>query len=176
MAKKVAVLAVNPVNGCGLFQYLEAFFENGITYKVYAVANTKEIKTNSGITLFADDVIANLKGREDEYDALVFSCGDAVPVFKEHAGEPYNLDLMEVIRAFGEKGKIMIGHCAAAMMFDFTGITQGKKIAVHPLAKPAIQNGEATDNPSEVDGNFYTAQDENSIWTMMPQVLEALKS
>lgn len=176
MAKKVAVLAVNPVNGCGLFQYLEAFFENGITYKVYAVANTKEIKTNSGITLFADDVIANLKGREDEYDALVFSCGDAVPVFKEHAGEPYNLDLMEVIRAFGEKGKIMIGHCAAAMMFDFTGITQGKKVAVHPLAKPAIQNGEATDNPSEVDGNFYTAQDENSIWTMMPQVLEALKS
>lgn len=176
MAKKVAVLAVNPVNGCGLFQYLEAFFENGITYKVYAVANTKEIKTNSGITLFADDVIANLKGREDEYDALVFSCGDAVPVFKEHAGEPYNLDLMEVIRAFGEKGKIMIGHCAAAMMFDFTGITQGKKVAVHPLAKPAIQNGEATDNPSEVDGNFYTAQDENSIWTMMPQVLKALKS
>ena len=33
MAKKVAVLAVNPVNGCGLFQYLEAFFENGISYK-----------------------------------------------------------------------------------------------------------------------------------------------
>lgn len=33
MAKKVAVLAVNPVNGFGLFQYLEAFFENGISYK-----------------------------------------------------------------------------------------------------------------------------------------------
>ena len=32
MAKKVAVLAVNPVNGFGLFQYLEAFFENGISY------------------------------------------------------------------------------------------------------------------------------------------------
>ena len=31
MAKKVAVLAVNPVNGCGLFQYLEAFFENGVS-------------------------------------------------------------------------------------------------------------------------------------------------
>lgn len=176
MAKKVAVLAVNPVNGCGLFQYLEAFFENSITYKVYAVANTKEIKTNSGITLLADDVIANLKGHEDEYDALVFSCGDAVPVFKEHAGEQSNLDLMEVIAAFGEKGKIMIGHCAGAMMFDFTGITQGKKVAVHPLAKPSIQNGEATDNKSEVDGNFYTAQDENSIWTMMPQIIETLKS
>ena len=135
MAKKVAVLAVNPVNGCGLFQYLEAFFENGISYKVFAVSDTKEIKTNSGISLTTDDVIAN----------------------------------------FGDKGKIMIGHCAGAMMFDFTGITKGKKVAVHPLAKPAIQNGIATDEKSEIDGNFFTAQDENTIWTMLPQVIEALK-
>ena len=69
MAKKVAVLAVNPVNGFGLFQYLESFFENGITYKVYAVADSKEIKTNSGIALTVDDVIANLKGHEDFYSA-----------------------------------------------------------------------------------------------------------
>ena len=88
MAKKVAVLAVNPVNGCGLFQYLEAFFENGISYKVYAVSDKKEIKTNSGITLFAEDVIANLKGHEEEFDALLFACGDAIPVFAQHAGEP----------------------------------------------------------------------------------------
>ena len=79
MAKKVAVLAVNPVNGFGLFQYLEAFFENGISYKVYAVAETKEIKTNSGIELVADDVIANLIGHEDDFDALVFAC-DVYPV------------------------------------------------------------------------------------------------
>ena len=127
MAKKVAVLAVNPVNGCGLFQYLEAFFENGISYKVFAVSDTKEIKTNSGISLTTDDVIANLKGHEDEFDAFVFSCGDAVPVFQQNADKPYNIDLMEVIKTFGDKGKIMIGHCAGAMMFDFTGITKGKK-------------------------------------------------
>ena len=175
MAKKVAVLAVNPVNGFGLFQYLEGFFENEIPYRVYAVAETKEIKSNSGISLWADDVIANLKGHEDEYDALVFSCGDAVPVFQENANKPYNIDLMEVIKAFGDKGKLMIGHCAAAMMFDFTGITNGKKLSVHSLAKPAIQNGKATDEKSEIDGNFFTAQDENTIWTMMPKVIEALK-
>lgn len=175
MAKKVAVLAVNPVNGLGLFQYLETFFENKIPYKVYAVAGSKEIKTNSGITLIADDVIANLKGHADDYDALVFACGDAIPVFNDHAGEPYNLDLMEIIKTFGEKKKIMIGHCAAAMMFDFTGITQGKKLAVHPLAKPAIQNGEATDDKYQIDGNFYTAQDESTIWTLLPQLIEVLK-
>lgn len=136
MAKKVAVLAVNPVNGFGLFQYLESFFENGIPYKVFAVSDTREIKTNSGITLFADDVIANLKGHEDEFDALVFACGDAVPVFKDNAGKAYNVDLMEVIKAFGEKGKLMIGHCAAAMMFNFTGITAGKRLAVPSTRLP----------------------------------------
>lgn len=176
MAKKVAVLAVNPVNGFGLFQYLEAFFENGISYKVFAVADGKEIKTNSGITLFADDVVANLKGHEDEFDALVFACGDAVPVFQQNADKPYNVTMLEIIKAFGEKGKIMIGHCAAAMMFDITGITKGKKVAVHPLAKAAIRNGEATDSQSEIDGDFYTAQDENNIWTMMPKVIAELKA
>ena len=164
MAKKVAVLAVNPVNGFGLFQYLETFFENGISYKVFAVAETKEIKTNSG-----------MKGHEDEFDALVFGCGDAVPKFGENAGKPYNQDMLAVIKAFGDKGKTMIGHCAAAMMFDSVGIATGKEVAVHPLAKPAIQHAKASDEKSEIDGNFYTAQTENTIWTMMPEVIATLK-
>lgn len=176
MSKKVAVLAVNPVNGLGLFQYLETFYENGISYRVFAVADTKDIKTNSGIRLQADDVIANLKGYEDEYDALVFACGDAVPVFKEHAGEGYNIDLMEIIKTFGEKGKYMIGHCAAAMLFNFTGVTAGKKVAVHPLAKSAVQVGEATDAAYEIDGNFYTAQEEHHIQAMLPYLIEVLKA
>ena len=69
----------------------------------------------------------------------------------------------------------MIGHCAGAMMFDFAGVTKGKKVAVHPLAKLAIQNGTATDKKTEIDGNLFTAQDENTIWSMMPQIIEALK-
>lgn len=175
MAKKVAVLAVNPVNGFGLFQYLEAFFENGIPYKVFAVADTKEIKTNSGIMLEVDDVIANLKGHEDDYDALVFGCGDAVPKFGENAGKTYNQNMLAVIKTFGEKGKMMIGHCAAAMMFDSVNIANGKKVAIHPLAKPTIRHAAASDEKFEIDGNFYTAQTENSVWMMMPQVIEALK-
>lgn len=174
MTKKVAVLAVNPVNGFGLFQYLETFFEHGIPYKVFAVSDKKEIQTNSGISLTVDDVISNLKGHEDEFDALVFACGDAVPTFRDHADKPYNKDLFEVIKAFGEQGKMMIGHCAGAMMFDMVGVTRGKKVAVHPMAKSAIQNGIATDSKSEVDDNFFTAQDENTIWTMMPQILSQM--
>ena len=175
MAKKVAILALNPVNGFGLFQYLETFFENKIPYKVFAVAEGREIKANSGVTLIVDDVIANLKGHEDEYDALVFACGDAVPVFGENADKQYNKDMMEVMGAFASKGKLMIGHCAAAMFYDMLGIAEGRKVAQHPYAKSAIKNAVATDEKFAVDGNFYTAQTENTIWAMMPAVLEALK-
>ena len=59
MAKKAAVVAVNPVNGMGLFQYLETFFENKIPCTVFAVAESREIRTNSGIGLTADDVITS---------------------------------------------------------------------------------------------------------------------
>lgn len=175
MAKKVAVLAVNPVNGFGLFQYLEAFFEAEIPYRVFAVADTKQIKTNSGLGLIADDVVANLKGHEEEYDALVFACGDAVPKFGENAENAYNQDMLAVIRTFARQDKLIAGHCAAALIFEIAGVTEGKKVAVHPLAKPAIAKGIATDEKSVVDGNFYTAQSENTVWSLMAQLLGALR-
>lgn len=175
MGKRVAVLAVNPVNGFGLFQYLEAFFENKIDYVTYAVAETKEIKANSGIILTVDDVIKNLLEKEDEFDALVFGCGDAIPQFGGNADKEYNKNMIAVIQAFGKAGKLLIGHCAAGMMFDMAGIANSKKIAVHPLAKPAIQKAIATDEKFVTDGNIYTAQTENTIWMMMPEVLNALK-
>ena len=175
MAKKVAVLVVNPVNGSGLFQYLETFFENGIPFRTFAVADTTNVKTNSGLRLQTDDIIASLKGHEHEYDALVFACGDAVPVFAQHAGEPWNKDLMEVLKTFGEKGKLMIGHCAAGMMFGFAGTAAGRRVAVHPLAKAAVTGPVATDAPFEIDGNFFTAQEEHAIPAMIGRVVEALK-
>ena len=175
MAKKVAVLAVNPVNGYGLFEYLEAFFENGIPFTLYEVADSREIKTNSGISISANDVVANLKGHSDSYDALVFACGDAMPKFGENASAPYNQDLIAVIREFAEKGRIIAGHCAAGLLFDIAGVANGKTLAAHPLAQPGIKTAKTTDAPYAVDGQFYTAQTENTISTLMPELLKALK-
>ena len=115
MAKKVAVLVVNPVNGSGLFQYLETFFENGIPFRTFAVADTTNVKTNSGLRLQTDDIIASLKGHEHEYDALVFACGDAMPKFAENADKPFNREMLRIMKRFAEQGKPMIGHCAAAL-------------------------------------------------------------
>jgi putative intracellular protease/amidase len=175
MTKKVAVLAVNPVNGSGLFQYLESFFENGIPFKTFAVASTTQIKSNSGVSLQTDDVVANLKGREDEYDVLVFSCGDAMPKFSETVGSPENQDMLAVIKAFGDKGKLVAGHCVGALLFDIAGIAADKRVALHPFINTAVKSAIGTDEQSVVDGNIYTAQTENSISALLPSILEALK-
>ena len=175
MAKKVAVVAVNPVNGFGLFEYLETFYENGIPCKVFAVANSKEIKSNSGIALVADDVIAHLKGREDEFDALVFACGDAMPKFAENADKPYNVDMLSVIKNFADQGKTIAGHCAAALLFDNLGIAQGRRVALHPFLKPVVKSCIGTDEKAVIDGNFYTAQNENTISCLLPELLKVLK-
>jgi putative intracellular protease/amidase len=175
MAKKVAVLAVNPVNGAGLFQYLESFFENGIPYKTFAVAETTQIKTNSGISLQVDDVVANLKGNEDAYDALVFSCGDAMPKFSENAGKPENQDLFAVIKNFGDKGKLIVGHCVGGLLFDIAGIATGKRLALHPFIKDAVKGAVGTDEAFVVDDNFYTAQTETTLHLLLPELLKALK-
>jgi putative intracellular protease/amidase len=175
MAKKVAIVAVNPVNGLGLFHYLESFFENGIPFKVFAVAETTQIKTNSGVVLQADDVVANLKGRENEFDALVFACGDAMPKFSEYVAKPEYQDLLAVLKNFGDKRKLIAGHCVGGLLFDITGIAAGKRVALHPFVKNAVKNAIGTDEPFVVDGNFYTAQTEKTQSMLMPELLKALK-
>jgi len=40
------------------------------------------------------------------FDAMVFSCGDAIPQFAQHANEPYNQDLMAVIAHSDKREKL----------------------------------------------------------------------
>lgn len=175
MAKRVAVLVVNPVNGAGLFQYLEAFFENGIPFRTFAVADSTEVKTNSGISLRTDGTVADLSGNEDEYDALVFACGDAMPKFAENAGKPYNQEMLSVMKGFADRGKLMAGHCAAALLYDQLGIAKGRRVALHPFIKQVVRECIGTDEKAVVDGNFYTAQTENALAELIPSLIKALK-
>jgi putative intracellular protease/amidase len=175
MKQKVAVIAVDPVNGSGLFQYLEAFVENQILFDVFAVAEQREIRTNSGVKLTLNGTIAELCGHEHEYDALVFACGNAMPRFMENAHRQYNKEMMSVIGAFASQGKMLAGHCTAALLFDRAGAVDGKWVAVHPFVKTMIRNGRATDEPFEVADNIFTARTENNIAAMLPKLLKAVK-
>ncbi|GHT44914.1 protease I [Planctomycetales bacterium] len=175
MSKKVAVVVVNPVNGLGLFQYLENFFENKISYKTFAVSNAVAVKTNSGVSLQTDFLISDLKGKERGYDALVFCCGDAMPSFGKNLEEPFNETLLAVLKNFHKHGKMIIGHCAAAIAFELAGISDGKHVAVHPYGKAALTKSIAADAKTATDGNLYTAESERFIEMLMPAILDVLK-
>jgi putative intracellular protease/amidase len=175
MSKKVALLAVNPVNGAGLFQYLEAFFENGVPCKTFAVAESTQIVTNSGVKLQTDDTVANLKGRCGEFDALIFACGDAMPKFANNVARQFNQDMLTVIGEFAAEGKIIAGHCVAALLFDNLGVATGKRVALHPFIKNVVKGCVATDEPFVVEGNIYTAQTENTLSALLPELVKALK-
>ena len=100
---------------------------------------------------------------------------DEINQYKYIFKNEYNIDLLSVVREFSDKNKLMIGHCAASLIFEIAGITEGKRLAVHPLAKPAIQKGIATNDAVTIDGNFYTAQDEHAIPQLIPCLLEVLQ-
>ncbi len=174
MKKQAALLAVNPVNGAGLFHYLESFYENGIFCKIFAVADVVDIKTNCGIDIKADALVGEMMGHESEFDALVFACGDAVPQFADNAHKQYYSDMFAVMRNFALTGRPMAGHCAAALMFDIAGAIDGKHVAVHPFVKGMIKRAVPTDDLSVTDGNIITAQTENTIGLIIPKLIESI--
>jgi len=48
-------------------------------------------------------------------------------------------------------------------------------VALHPFLKTVVRECIPTDDKAVVDGNFYTAQTENTLSELMPRVLQALK-
>lgn len=176
MSKKIAIIVPNPVNGYGLFAYLEACYEKGVEAKTFAVNTKPAAKTNSGYDLTLNATIGELKGKEAEFDGVVFACGDAVPKLNENMGKPEYQDMMAVIKNFNALDKKLAGHCAAGLIFEMAGITEGKKLAVvaYPPARAAIKQGVVVDEDSAVGHNLHTAKDECCISSMIPQFLESL--
>jgi hypothetical protein len=46
---------------------------------------------------------------------------------------------------------------------------------LHPYIKSVVKNCIGTDELSVVEGNIYTAQTENAISSLLPELLKALK-
>lgn len=174
MKKKVAVIVPEPVNGFGLFAYLEAFYESDIDATTYAVSSKPEVQTNSGVSIKTNGLIKDLKGKEANYDGVVFACGDVIIKLGELMATQEYKDMLEVVQNFDKLEKKIAGHCAAGLIFEQAGVTTGKKIAVHPLGKCTIKAGIAVDNSSIVDKNLYTARDENNVMEVIPWFIRFL--
>jgi len=83
--------------------------------------------------------------------------------------------LLTVIKTFGDKGKVIVGHCVGGLLFDIAGIAAGKRLALHPFVKDVVKSAIGTDAAFMVDGNFHTAQTETTLHLLMPELLKVLK-
>ena len=98
-----------------------------------------------------------------------------MPKFSENVGKPYNQEMLRVMKTFADRGKLLAGHCAAALLYDKLGIADGRRVALHPFIKPVVRECIGTDDKAVVDGNFYTAQTENALAELIPSLVKALK-
>ena len=157
------------------FNICSHFLKIRFHIEFFAVSDNTHINSNSGIKINADDIIANLGGHEEEYDALVFFCGDAMLDFGYNKDKSYNKAMLSIIKNFSDHNKIIIGHCAAALLFDTLDIAKDIMVTLHPFLEDIAKNYIVTDSPAVVDGNFHTAQTEEIIHTLMPDIIKALK-
>ena len=98
-----------------------------------------------------------------------------MPRFVETADKPYNQEMLAVIGRFAAQGDMLVGHCVAALLFDNFSECKGKKVAQHPFIKPLLTRCIGTNEDIVVDGNMFTARDENTLPKLMPKLLAALK-
>ena len=122
------------------------------------------------VTVAIDELVAS-----HARDGLTDKVHRLIDQFAENADKPFNREMLRIMKRFAEQGKPMIGHCAAALLYDNLGIARGRRVALHPFLKTVVRECIPTDDKAVVDGNFYTAQTENTLSELMPRVLQALK-
>jgi len=66
--------------------------------------------------------------------------------------------IIETIKEFYNKGKIVAAICAAPLVLQTAGILEGKKITCHPAVREKTNVPEILDEPVVIDGNIITSQ------------------
>jgi protein deglycase len=66
--------------------------------------------------------------------------------------------VIEAVREFYEKGKIVAAICAAPLVLQSAGILKGKKFTSHPAVINQLTEGERLEETVVIDGNIITSQ------------------
>jgi len=117
------------------------------------VAGLKEgyVSASRGVKIVPDTTLADVE--LNDFDMIVIP-GGAVGTDKLSSNEK----LLEAIRLFHEKGKILGAICAAPLVLQAAGILKGKKITCHPAVINRLKEGERLDETVVIDGNIITSQ------------------
>lgn len=133
--------------------------------KVDVVGVEDEIVSGrNGIKILCDKIIADVK--PEDYDGIVLPGGN--PGYKNLEN---NQQVINFIKHFNSKGKLIAAICAAPTILERIGILEGKKATCSPKMKDKIRN--YVDEKVVVDGNIITSQGPG---TAIEFALEIVKS
>jgi 4-methyl-5(b-hydroxyethyl)-thiazole monophosphate biosynthesis len=118
--------------------------------KVDVVGVEDEIVSGrNGIKILCDKIITDVK--PEDYDGIVLPGGN--PGYKNLEN---NQQVINFIKYFNSKGKLIAAICAAPTILESIGILEGKKATCFPKMKDKIRN--YVDEKVVVDGNIITSQ------------------
>jgi SagB-type dehydrogenase family enzyme len=170
MTKKraVIIIASSYFNDSEFFDVQEVLKIGGVQTDV-ACSIKGEIKGVQMNTVTATILVKDIK--VNDYDAFVFIGGQAMDEYLT------NPDVLNLVRAANDKGKILAAIETAPGIFANAGIVKGKTIASYPTQRTVLVTAGANwvNTSLEIDGNLITANDFLSARRFGATVLDSLR-
>ncbi|MFD1739670.1 DJ-1/PfpI family protein [Bacillus salitolerans] len=148
------------------------------TTELVTVGTRKELTCTWNFTVIPEMVIEDVI--VDNFDALTLPGGFEFAQFYEDA---YREDVLELIRAFNEKNKIIASICVGALPLGKSGVLSGRNATTYKSSSSLRQQQLAAfgvnvqaDTPIVVDGNIITSYNPATAFDVAFKLLEMLTS
>lgn len=144
------------------------------TTELFTCGLHKEVKSTFNQTMIVDYVLNEIN--VDDFDALAIPGG-----FEEYDfyKEAYDERVLDFVRAFNNKGKIVASICVGALLIGKSGILQGKRGTTYnkkPARHETLRNYgvNVLNQPIVVEGNIITSWNPSTAIDVALTLLEML--
>lgn len=124
----------------------------GVEVDTYGVGG-ELISGRTRVPMKADKVFLQRSDLDvNAYAGILLPGGPGVDQLVENAA------LIDVVKAFAAKNKLIFAICAAPRILDRAGLLKGKRYTCFPAARAAIKDGEHVEQSVVVDGQLITSR------------------
>lgn len=116
-----------------------------------SIGKTTSVTGSHQITFTADTIMEDVNF--DEFDGIVLPGG--IPGTPNLAA---NEIVMDTVRTFAAKGKLVAAICAAPSILGDAGLLEGKHATCHPGFEPHLKGAITSEEPVVCDDNFITSR------------------
>lgn len=139
----------------------------GIEAQLVSVKENLRVRSSRGVTVEAVDILGN-GSRFMDYDVLIIPGGNAYEKLSE------NENVLNFIRAFNERNKLIASICAGPVVLEKAGILKGRTGTCYPGFDNYLSYDRMEINPVCIDGNLITSRGPATTIYFALTILEAM--